>query len=102
MRLIHYQNFSHVVAMRYVVDGNVTAQHMKMKRLLDDVALADGLAYMVGETQYHNHVSFSPDSKEVSNVLMAQIYRWKSHPFRNQIVRTIMLSMMPTNPTNPS
>ena len=99
LRLIHYQNFSHVVAMRYVVDGNFTAQHMKMKRLLDNVALADGLAYMVGETQYCNHVSSAPDNKEVSNVLMAQIYRWKSHPFRNQIVRTIVLSMMPTNPT---
>ena len=81
------------------MDGNFTAQHMKMKRPLNDVALADGLAYMIGETQYHNHVSSAPDNKEVS---MAPIYRWKSHPFRNQIVRTIALSMMSTNPTNPT
>ncbi|KAI9574130.1 hypothetical protein HD554DRAFT_2011723, partial [Boletus coccyginus] len=51
----------------YVVDGNYTAQHMKMKRPLDDVALADGLHYMVGETQYHNHVSSAPDNKDKSN-----------------------------------
>ena len=53
-----------------MVDGNFTAQHMKMKRLLDDVALADRLDYMVREMQYHNHMSSAPDNKEVSNILI--------------------------------
>jgi hypothetical protein len=56
--------------MRYVVDGNFTAQHMKMKRPQDDVALTDGLAYMVGEAQYRNHVLSAPDNKDISNVLI--------------------------------
>ncbi|KAG1728761.1 uncharacterized protein EDB91DRAFT_1086001 [Suillus paluster] len=35
-----------LVMQRYVVDGNFTAQHMKMKIPEDDVSLADGKGYM--------------------------------------------------------
>ncbi|KAF8545678.1 hypothetical protein OG21DRAFT_1428852, partial [Imleria badia] len=54
------------VGIHYVVDGNFTAQHMKMKRPQDDIALSDCLAYMMEEKPYQNHVSSAPDNKEKS------------------------------------
>jgi hypothetical protein len=62
-------NFSYVswlVMQRYVVDGNFTAQHMKMKTPDDDVLLADGMGYMVTEGPYQTHVAESAEEKEVS------------------------------------
>jgi hypothetical protein len=62
-------NFSYVswlVMQRYVVDGNFTAQHMKMKTPDDDVLLADGMGYMVTEWPYQTHVAESAEEKEVS------------------------------------
>ncbi|KAG9315413.1 hypothetical protein JVU11DRAFT_4564 [Chiua virens] len=55
-----------VIALHYVVDGNFTAQHMKMKKPEEDVSLADGLAYMVENEPYQAHVSSALDSKERS------------------------------------
>ena len=45
------------MALCYVVDGNFTAQHMNMRKPEGDVALADGLGYMVEDTPYQNHVA---------------------------------------------
>ncbi|KIM58445.1 hypothetical protein SCLCIDRAFT_48076, partial [Scleroderma citrinum Foug A] len=45
------------VTLHYVVDGNFTAQHMKMMRPECDIALADGLGYMVEDGPYQNHIS---------------------------------------------
>jgi hypothetical protein len=55
-----------IIALRYVVDGNFTAQHMNMKNPEADIALADGLGYMVQDGPYQNHVATAPDNKEVS------------------------------------
>lgn len=62
------ENSSDIVALRYVVDGNFTAQHMKMRKPEDDVALSDGLAYMVANGPYENHVSRAADNEEVCNI----------------------------------
>jgi len=51
---------------RYVVDGNFTAQHMKMNKPELDVFLSDGNGYMVSESPYQKHLMQSLDSKEVS------------------------------------
>ncbi|KAG0695343.1 hypothetical protein DFH29DRAFT_814295, partial [Suillus ampliporus] len=48
-----------LVMRRYVVDGNFTAQHMKMKIPEDDVSLADGKGYMVTEGPYQAHIDDS-------------------------------------------
>ncbi|KAG1724879.1 uncharacterized protein EDB91DRAFT_1062557, partial [Suillus paluster] len=53
-----------LVMQRYVVDGNFTAQHMKMKIPEDDVSLADGKGYMVTEGPYQAHIH---DSKSTCN-----------------------------------
>ncbi|KAI6122146.1 hypothetical protein EDD16DRAFT_1477725 [Pisolithus croceorrhizus] len=51
---------------QYVIDGNLTAQHMKMNKPELDVALSDGKGYMVSEGPYQNHLQQSLDSKERS------------------------------------
>ncbi|KAG1736070.1 hypothetical protein EDD22DRAFT_737000, partial [Suillus occidentalis] len=51
----------------YVVDGNFTVQHMKMKTPEDDVSLADGRGYMVTEGPYETHVTESIEEKEKSS-----------------------------------
>ncbi|KIK18134.1 hypothetical protein PISMIDRAFT_110040 [Pisolithus microcarpus 441] len=51
---------------QYVVDGNFTAQHMKMNKPELDVALSDGKGYMVPEVPYQSHLKQSLDSKERS------------------------------------
>ncbi|KAI6011750.1 hypothetical protein BKA83DRAFT_96051 [Pisolithus microcarpus] len=51
---------------QYVVDGNFTAQHMKMNKPELDVALSDGKGYMVTEVPYQKHLKQSLDSKERS------------------------------------
>lgn len=60
------------MTLRYVVDGNFTAQHMKMKKPEDDVALSDGLAYMVTNEPYQHHVAKSANNEEVCK------NRWKT------------------------
>ncbi|KAI5993177.1 hypothetical protein EDC04DRAFT_2613445 [Pisolithus marmoratus] len=51
---------------QYVIDGNFTAQHMKMNKPELDVALSDGKGYMVAEVPYQSHLKQSLDSKERS------------------------------------
>jgi hypothetical protein len=51
--------------LHYVVDGNFTAQHMKMRKPKDDVPLSDGLAYMVANEPYQKHVAQAANNEEV-------------------------------------
>ncbi|KAI6034671.1 hypothetical protein BKA83DRAFT_4461027 [Pisolithus microcarpus] len=51
---------------QYVIDGNFTAQHMKMNKPERDVSLSDGKGYMVSEIPYQNHLQQSLDNKERS------------------------------------
>ena len=48
-----------------MVDGNFTAQHMKMRRPENDVPLSDGLAYMVADEPYQKHISQAANNEEV-------------------------------------
>ncbi|KAG0697969.1 hypothetical protein DFH29DRAFT_878331 [Suillus ampliporus] len=61
-----------LVMRRYVVDGNFTAQHMKMKIPEDDVSLADGKGYMVTEGPYQAHIDDSVEEKEAKATLELQ------------------------------
>jgi hypothetical protein len=49
-----------------VVDGNFSAEHMKMKNAKDDVWLSNGEAYIVEAAKYKKHLEDSIDGKEVS------------------------------------
>ncbi|KAG1732282.1 hypothetical protein EDB19DRAFT_1640300, partial [Suillus lakei] len=46
-----------LVMQRYIVDGNFTAQHMKMKTPEDNVSLADGKGYMKLSCSNHRAVN---------------------------------------------
>ncbi|KAI6097641.1 hypothetical protein EV401DRAFT_2061676 [Pisolithus croceorrhizus] len=56
---------SNTVTRQYVIDGNFTAQHMKMNKPEMDVSLSDGKGYMVSEIPYQSHLQQSVDNKEV-------------------------------------
>ena len=47
------------------MDGNFTADHMKMRRPEDDVHLMHGFGYMVEEERYQQHLSRSMELKQV-------------------------------------
>lgn len=49
-----------------MVDGNFSAEHMKMLRADEDVRLVNGEGYMVEESRYQKHLKKSLDQKEVS------------------------------------
>ncbi|KIK78044.1 hypothetical protein PAXRUDRAFT_165044, partial [Paxillus rubicundulus Ve08.2h10] len=51
-----------------VVNGNFSAQHMKMKLQEDDVSLSDGLAYMVESSAYADHIFRAVEAKDVTKV----------------------------------
>ncbi|KIK78658.1 hypothetical protein PAXRUDRAFT_163385 [Paxillus rubicundulus Ve08.2h10] len=53
-----------LVKLQYVVHGNFSAQHRKMKISQDDVPLSDSLAYVVESTTYATHVSSAVEARE--------------------------------------
>ena len=48
-----------------MVDGNFHADHLKMRYPENDVALADGSAFMVETAPYEEHLKDSKDVKQV-------------------------------------
>lgn len=50
-----------------VIDGNFTADHLKMRRPENDVALNPGSRYTVEPTRYQAHLETAVDFREVSN-----------------------------------
>jgi hypothetical protein len=48
-----------------VVDGNFSAEHMKMLKADEDIRLVNGEGYMVEEKLYQEHLKASSDQKEV-------------------------------------
>ena len=47
------------------MDGNFSAEHVKMKKPGDDVALADGHGYFVTDADYKSHLKVASDAIEV-------------------------------------
>lgn len=60
-----------------MVDGNFTAQHMKMRKPKNDVSLSDGLAYMVANEPYQKHVGQAANNEEVH--IIGTILPWFTH-----------------------
>lgn len=49
-----------------VVDGNMSAQHLKMRRPDLDLALTDGQGYVVEDFPYRQHLATAVEIKQVS------------------------------------
>jgi hypothetical protein len=60
---LHFHRWLHRRVM--VVDGNMSAQHMKMRRPELDVALTDGEGYVVQDAPYRGHLSVAVEIKQV-------------------------------------
>jgi hypothetical protein len=54
------------------VDGNMSAQHMKMRRPELDVSLTDGNGYVVEDSPYREHLGEAVEIKQVCYL----IYQW--------------------------
>lgn len=80
------------------MDGNFTAQHMKMRKPEDDVSLSDGLAYMVANEPYQKHIAQAANNEEV-HIIGPFCHGLHLHApltsSRGQHARTIERSMMP-------
>jgi hypothetical protein len=50
----------------YVLDGNFSAEHLRMKNPDDEVILTDGTAFFVKEMEYKNHLKLALETKQVS------------------------------------
>ena len=48
------------------VNGNMSAQHLKMRRPDLDIALTDGEGYVVGDFLYRQHLAVAVEIKQVS------------------------------------
>jgi hypothetical protein len=71
-----------------VIDGNFSADHLKMKRPENDVCLTPGGRYMVEPTRYEAHLHNAPDHREVG-VLSYMILERLINFLRNLLVPTI-------------
>ena len=49
-----------------VIDGNFSAEHLKMKQPEEDVALSPGGRYMVEPNRYELHLNTGKEVKQVS------------------------------------
>jgi hypothetical protein len=58
-----------------VMDGNFSAEHMKMRRSEDDVKLTDGTGFMVESTHYREHISVANDIRQVCDILFQENHR---------------------------
>jgi len=56
-----------------VIDGNFTADHLKMKRPEEDIALSPGGRYMVEPQRYEAHLKTGQEIKQVCILLRFMI-----------------------------
>ena len=56
-----------------VIDGNFSAEHLKMKQPEEDVALSPGGRYLVEPERYESHLSTGKEFKQVS-ILKSMYY----------------------------
>jgi hypothetical protein len=54
-----------------VVDGNFSAEHMKMKNPDQDIWLSNGMGYMVEWDRYKSHIDEAVVTHEVQSFLSA-------------------------------
>jgi hypothetical protein len=48
-----------------VIDGNFSAEHLKMKRPEEDIALSPGGRYLVEPRRYQSHLTTGKEFKQV-------------------------------------
>ena len=66
-----------------VIDGNFSAEHLKMKQPEEDVALSPGRRYMVEPNRYKLHLNTGKEVKQVS--IYQKVYIAILTPFYTEI-----------------
>lgn len=75
-----------------VIDGNFSADHLKMKHPANDVGLNPGSRYMVEPTRYQAHLESAVDHREVSDFTNDHV-AWNLILLRNRHVPTTRQSI---------
>ena len=58
-----------------VINGNFTADHLKMKRPENDISLGPGARYMVEPTRYQQHLESAVDHREVLDQFLGPLFK---------------------------
>ena len=77
-----------------VIDGNFSAEHLKMKQPEEDIALSPGGRYMVEPKRYELHLSTGKEVKQVSISKSISYCNLNITSYRNHCVLTIRQSIM--------
>jgi hypothetical protein len=75
------------------MDGNFCAEHLKMRKPEDDVALTDGDSFFTSVNDYDTHLAESVEAKQVNWYYVASLYT--DFCFRDQPVIIMLLSITP-------
>lgn len=76
------------------VDGNFTADHVKMRHPENNIGLTNGEGYMVEETTYRTHLSVTKEVKQVCDIALIPCSMYGSLFHREiQTVTIIVLSV---------
>ena len=79
-----------------VIDGNFSAEHLKMKQPEEDVALSPGGRYMVEPKRYELHLKTGKEIKQVSTCRKQQYYKLNIIPYRSHFALITKQSTMST------
>lgn len=64
----------------FVMDGNFSAEHLKMRRPTDDIPLADGHGFMVTDGRYKEHLKAAVDVREVCRLSACMSAQARENP----------------------
>jgi len=81
-----------------VIDGNFSAEHLKMKQPEEDIALSSGGRYMVEPERYELHLNTAKEFKQVCTFRITYYYNFNIKSHRNQhalITRQLIMSTPP-------
>ena len=56
----------------FVVDGNFSAEHLKMRQPANDVSIADGHGFMVTDGPYKRHLVEANEDRQVGRLLLGR------------------------------
>ena len=56
----------------FVVDGNFSAEHLKMRQPANDVSIADGHGFMVTDGPYKQHLVEANEDRQVGRLLLGR------------------------------
>ena len=73
----------------FVIDGNFSAEHLKMRQPANDISIADGHGFMVTDGPYKQHLLEATEDRQVGSLLYPiPISRLHFAPSNPRVTRT--------------